>query len=164
MQRESTTGIGPRVSLLAIALFSTAVNLVKASDDWGTANGLTLVDQIHVASEGDEPARFHAINIEPTRVWSGPLDSQVSLAPLRIWKLRKNGGAGIPAPPMDSILPTVFQTEPSPSAQAMTASPTSRPSCSPASVALRKWMPAQIREAASSSARDWKNCSSRGKR
>src|SRR5215213_10370913 len=49
----------------------------------------------------------------------------------------KKGGAGIPAPPMDSVLPPVSQAEPSDSAQAMTASPTSRPSCSPASVALR---------------------------
>jgi hypothetical protein len=48
MHLEMTTGIGARVSLLAIALFSTAVNLVNASDDLGTASGLTLVDKIHV--------------------------------------------------------------------------------------------------------------------
>lgn len=49
MHIETTTGIGPRVSLLAIALFSAAVNLVNASDDLGTASGLTLVDKIHFA-------------------------------------------------------------------------------------------------------------------
>ena len=48
MHMEMTTGIGPRVSLLAIALFSAAVNLVNASNDLGTASGLTLVDKIHV--------------------------------------------------------------------------------------------------------------------
>lgn len=48
MHLETTTGISPRVGLLAIALFSTAVNLVNASDDLGTASGLTLVDKIHV--------------------------------------------------------------------------------------------------------------------
>jgi hypothetical protein len=48
MHMETTTGIGPRVSLLAIALFSAAVNLINASDDLGTASGLTLVDKIHV--------------------------------------------------------------------------------------------------------------------
>jgi hypothetical protein len=48
MHIETTTGIGPRVSLLAIALFSAAVNLINASDDLGTASGLTLVDKIHV--------------------------------------------------------------------------------------------------------------------
>jgi hypothetical protein len=48
MHIETTTGIGARVSLLAIALFSAAVNLVNASDDLGTASGLTLVDKIHV--------------------------------------------------------------------------------------------------------------------
>jgi hypothetical protein len=48
MHLETTTGIGPRVSLLAIALFSTAVNLVNASNALGTASGLTLVDKIHV--------------------------------------------------------------------------------------------------------------------
>jgi hypothetical protein len=48
MHLETTTGIGPRVSLLAIALFSAAVNLVNASNDLGTASGLTLVDKIHV--------------------------------------------------------------------------------------------------------------------
>ena len=36
------------MSLLAIALFSTAVNLVNASNALGTASGLTLVDKIHV--------------------------------------------------------------------------------------------------------------------
>ena len=48
MHLETTTGIGTRVSLLAIALFSTAVNLVNASNALGTASGLTLVDKIHV--------------------------------------------------------------------------------------------------------------------
>jgi len=48
MHLETTTGIGPRVSLLAIALFSTAVNLINASNALGTASGLTLVDKIHV--------------------------------------------------------------------------------------------------------------------
>jgi len=48
--------------------------LLNASDDLGTASGLTLVDKIHVASASDEPARFLALNIEPTGVWSGPLD------------------------------------------------------------------------------------------
>jgi hypothetical protein len=48
MHLETTTGIGPRVSLLAIALFSTAVNLVNASNALGTTSGLTLVDKIHV--------------------------------------------------------------------------------------------------------------------
>jgi hypothetical protein len=48
MHLETTTGIGARVSLLAIALFSTAVNLVNASNALGTASGLTLVDKIHV--------------------------------------------------------------------------------------------------------------------
>jgi hypothetical protein len=48
MHLETTTGIGPRVSLLAIALFATAVNLVNASNALGTASGLTLVDKIHV--------------------------------------------------------------------------------------------------------------------
>ena len=36
------------MSLLAIALFSTAVNLINASNALGTASGLTLVDKIHV--------------------------------------------------------------------------------------------------------------------
>jgi hypothetical protein len=40
----------------------------------GTASGLTLVDKIHVASAGDEPAMFLVLNIEPRVVWSGPLD------------------------------------------------------------------------------------------
>jgi hypothetical protein len=40
-------GIGPRVSLLAIALFSAAVNLINASNALGTSSGLTLVDWIH---------------------------------------------------------------------------------------------------------------------
>ena len=48
MNREMTTGIGARVTLLAIALFATAVNLVNASNALGTASGLTLVDKIHV--------------------------------------------------------------------------------------------------------------------
>jgi hypothetical protein len=48
MHLETTTGIGPRVSLLAMALFSTAVNLINASNALGTASGLTLVDKIHV--------------------------------------------------------------------------------------------------------------------
>jgi hypothetical protein len=48
MHLETTTGIGPRVSLLAIALFSTAVNLVNASNALGTTSGLNLVDKIHV--------------------------------------------------------------------------------------------------------------------
>jgi len=48
MHLETTTGIGPRVSLLAIALFATAVNLGNASNALGTASGLTLVDKIHV--------------------------------------------------------------------------------------------------------------------
>jgi len=48
MHLETATGIGARVSLLAIALFSTAVNLVNASNFLGTASGLTLVDKIHV--------------------------------------------------------------------------------------------------------------------
>lgn len=78
--------------------------------------------------------------------------------------VRHGGGVGIPTPPVDSVLRIKHQADPSFSAQAMTASPTSRPSWSPASVALRKWMPAQMREAAFSAARDWKNCSSRGKR
>lgn len=47
MHMELTTGIGPRVSLLAIALFSAAVNLINASNALGTASGLTLVDKIH---------------------------------------------------------------------------------------------------------------------
>jgi hypothetical protein len=47
MHLETTTGISPRVALLAIALFSAAVNLINASDDLGTASGLTLVDKIH---------------------------------------------------------------------------------------------------------------------
>jgi hypothetical protein len=49
MHMELTTGIGPRVSLLAIALFSAAVNLINASNALGTASGLTLVDKIHFA-------------------------------------------------------------------------------------------------------------------
>jgi hypothetical protein len=48
MHLETTTGIGPRVSLLAIALFATAVNFVNASNYLGTTSGLTLVDKIHV--------------------------------------------------------------------------------------------------------------------
>ena len=48
MNLETTTGIGARVSLLAIALFATAVNLGNASNALGTASGLTLVDKIHV--------------------------------------------------------------------------------------------------------------------
>ena len=48
MHLETTTGIGARVSLLAIALFSAAVNLINASNALGTASGLTLVDKIHV--------------------------------------------------------------------------------------------------------------------
>jgi hypothetical protein len=48
MHLETTTGIGARVSLLAIALFATAVNLGNASNALGTASGLTLVDKIHV--------------------------------------------------------------------------------------------------------------------
>jgi hypothetical protein len=48
MHLETTTSIGPRVSLLAIALFSTADNLINASNALGTASGLTLVDKIHV--------------------------------------------------------------------------------------------------------------------
>jgi hypothetical protein len=47
MHMETTTGIGPHVSLLAIALFSAAVNLISASNALGTASGLTLVDKIH---------------------------------------------------------------------------------------------------------------------
>lgn len=48
MNIEAATGIGPRVSLLAIALFSAAVNLISSSNALGTASGLTLVDKIHV--------------------------------------------------------------------------------------------------------------------
>ena len=48
MNRELATGIGARVTLLAIALFATAVNLGNASNALGTASGLTLVDKIHV--------------------------------------------------------------------------------------------------------------------
>jgi hypothetical protein len=47
MQMDTTSGIGPRVSLLAIALFSAAVNLINASNALGTSSGLTLVDWIH---------------------------------------------------------------------------------------------------------------------
>lgn len=47
MQMDMTSGIGPRVSLLAIALFSAAVNLINASNALGTSSGLTLVDWIH---------------------------------------------------------------------------------------------------------------------
>jgi hypothetical protein len=49
MHMELTTGIGPRLSLLAIALFSAAVNLINASNALGTSSGLTLVDKIHFA-------------------------------------------------------------------------------------------------------------------
>lgn len=48
MQMDTTSGIGPRVSLLAIALFSAAVNLINASNALGTSSGLTLVDWIHI--------------------------------------------------------------------------------------------------------------------
>jgi hypothetical protein len=48
MQMDMTSGIGPRVSLLAIALFSAAVNLINASNALGTSSGLTLVDWIHI--------------------------------------------------------------------------------------------------------------------
>lgn len=48
MHLETTISIRPRVGLLAIVLFSTAVHLVNASDDLGTASGPTLVDTIHV--------------------------------------------------------------------------------------------------------------------
>lgn len=48
MQMDITSGIGPRVSLLAIALFSAAVNLINASNALGTSSGLTLVDWIHI--------------------------------------------------------------------------------------------------------------------
>jgi hypothetical protein len=48
MHLEMTTGIGARVTLLAVALFATAVNLGNASNALGTASGLTLVDKIHV--------------------------------------------------------------------------------------------------------------------
>lgn len=47
MQMDMSSGIGPRVSLLAIALFSAAVNLINASNALGTSSGLTLVDWIH---------------------------------------------------------------------------------------------------------------------
>ena len=47
MHTETTTGISQRVGLLAIAFFSTSVNLINASDDLGTASGLTLIDKIH---------------------------------------------------------------------------------------------------------------------
>ncbi len=48
MQMDMNSGIGPRVSLLAIALFSAAVNLINASNALGTSSGLTLVDWIHI--------------------------------------------------------------------------------------------------------------------
>jgi hypothetical protein len=48
MQMDISSGIGPRVSLLAIALFSAAVNLINASNALGTSSGLTLVDWIHI--------------------------------------------------------------------------------------------------------------------
>jgi hypothetical protein len=48
MQMDAASGIGPRVSLLAIALFSAAVNLINASNALGTSSGLTLVDWIHI--------------------------------------------------------------------------------------------------------------------
>lgn len=48
MHSETTTGISQRIGLLAIAFFSTSVNLINASDDLGTFSGLTLVDKIHV--------------------------------------------------------------------------------------------------------------------
>src|SRR4051794_40858346 len=48
MHLEIMNGIGARVTLLAIALFATAVNLGNASNALGTASGLTLVDKIHV--------------------------------------------------------------------------------------------------------------------
>lgn len=48
MHTETTTGISQRIGLLAIAFFSTSVNLINASDDLGTASGLTLIDKIHV--------------------------------------------------------------------------------------------------------------------
>ena len=48
MQMDASSGIGPRVSLLAIALFSAAVNLINASNALGTSSGLTLVDWIHI--------------------------------------------------------------------------------------------------------------------
>lgn len=48
MQMDTASGIGPRVSLLAIALFSAAVNLINASNALGTSSGLTLVDWIHI--------------------------------------------------------------------------------------------------------------------
>jgi hypothetical protein len=47
IQRE-TTAVGPKVGLLAGALFTTAVNLVTASSALGSASGLSLVDKIHV--------------------------------------------------------------------------------------------------------------------
>lgn len=48
MQMDTSGGIGPRVSLLAIALFSAAVNLINASNALGTSSGLTMVDWIHI--------------------------------------------------------------------------------------------------------------------
>lgn len=47
MPMDTGGSIGPRVSLLAIALFSAAVNLINASNALGTSSGLTLVDWIH---------------------------------------------------------------------------------------------------------------------
>src|SRR5947199_215414 len=46
----------------------------------------------------------------------------------------------------------------------MTFPATARPSASPLSLALRKWMPAHTREAPNSSARELKNLASRGSR
>jgi len=48
MHLETTTAISPQLGLLAVALFSAAVNMVTASDALGGETQLTLVDKIHV--------------------------------------------------------------------------------------------------------------------
>jgi hypothetical protein len=48
MHLESTRSISPQMGLLAAALFAAAVNLVTAGATLGNAQGLTLVDEIHI--------------------------------------------------------------------------------------------------------------------
>jgi hypothetical protein len=46
---EGTGALGVQMGLLAGALFATAINLASASAALGRQNGLTLIDQIHIA-------------------------------------------------------------------------------------------------------------------
>jgi hypothetical protein len=52
MHLESTRSISPQLGLLAAALFAAAVNLVSAGAALGNAQGLTLVDAVHIVVLG----------------------------------------------------------------------------------------------------------------